>query len=289
MKTKKLLTAAVATAITAASADAALIIQTSTNSSSQDWNTPGSWSDNAAPISANDYQTADGLILRGGPSQGGASTFGGGSLEVVSGSRLLMKNRGNTTSTINGNLTISGGLVDLGPNSGGVGSGTLAVNNLIVSGTGSRLEVDVQGREFTIDGTLTGSGDLTFTSNSNSASGGTISIAGISNFFGAINLSSNANGLNLVFGTSYTFSNSFTMDEGSVLNLNSGQTLTFDAGDLVDPFNGAVAVGTYSGATLDALGANYANNGGTLVVIPEPSAAALAGLLLGLGLLRRRR
>lgn len=262
--------------LAATSAQAALITQDGDNSASEDWNTAVDWSNNLAPIAANDYITASGLLLRGGPStSGAASTFGGGSLEVVSNSRLLMKNI-NTTSTINGNLTISGGTVDLGPNAASptpiARNGTLKVNNLIISGTGSQLGVSPQGGVFTIDGTLTGSGDLTMFSVSDF--GGTISITGISGYTGAINLTSNTNGLVVAFGTDYTFSNTFTIGTDSVLSVTSGRTLTFNEGDLVDTVNGPVAAGTY---TASSLGVNYTGSG-TIIVVPEPASLVLLGL-----------
>lgn len=276
----------------AGTANAATITQTVGN---LDWNSAIWGAGPEVPTSGNDYVTAtvgNGIVrfsadLNDGTNgTAGGSTFGGDNLQVITGTRGLLKNI-NSTSTINGNLTISGGQVDHGPNNPTPGSSydaTLSVNNLIISGTGS-LGIGENTGNFDINGTLTGSGDLEIYSAS--IRSGTISISNISAFTGAITLDSTAGELwTLDFGLSdYTFSNSFTFnDTKSALSVESAQTFTFNEGDLVDAVNGIVAAGTYSASDL---GVNYTGDG-TIVVIPEPSSLALLGLG-GLLIARRRR
>ncbi len=252
-----------------------------------DWNSAMWGTPAAAPTAGNDYVTTSGNTRI--PANTSNSTFGGDSLTVVSGSSALMKNSG-STSTINGAFNLDGGLLNLGPN-GGVDSnlsGTLDVASFNVTGIGSQIQIGNAGGNLTVTSALSGTGNLDLVG-ANSQIVDIVSFNGLSSYSGAISLGTSG-ALTLGFGTSsYTFSNALTIFDTSVLQVNSGQTLTFNLGDLVDP-NGAVAAGTYTGGDLNALGSNYANNGGTIVVVPEPSGAILS--LLGLGslcLVRRRR
>lgn len=274
-----------AAALAAGSAQAATITMTVDNI---DWNDSMWGSPAGAPTSGNDYVTAvTGNNIVRISADGTSSTFGGDSLEVISGTRGLMKNV-SSTATINGDLIISGGLVDHAPNSqsGGGLTGTLDVTNLVINGTGSELEGSIYTDRFTIDGTLTGAGSLLLSGNRTNSE---MFFTGISNYTGALTVGSSTGLFTVGFGVDYTFSNTFTLGSNTALELASGQTLTFGSGDLIAGVT-TIADGTYSGAALDALGANFVNSGGTLVVgaIPEPS-TALLGSLGALLLLRRRR
>ena len=218
------------------------------------WGTPA-----AAPTSGNDYVSATGVLNNNFriSAAGTASTFLGNSLKVVSGTRALLKNQNGAIATLNGDLFLDGGRISHAPNTG-PHAGTLHLNQLVVSGTGSFIDINGVST-FTIDGTLTGSGDLLL--KPELTAGGTISIAGISNYTGALTVQAP---VRLDFGADYTFTNSLTLQTTATLNVD--KALTFTAGKLIA--NGVVInAGTYSGATLTALGANFVDGGGTLTVL----------------------
>lgn len=274
-------------ALGATASHAATIVQTVGNI---DWNANMWGSPAAAPTAGNDYVTATGVTndLVRISANGGSSTFGGASLRIVSGTAGLLKNS-NSTSTINGSLILDGGLINHGPNGGDTSNlaATLDVDGFEVR-SASEIQIGNAAGNLTVTAPLTGAGNLALYG-TNSQTGDIVSFNGISAFTGTINLGTSG-ALTLGFGTAdYTFSNTLNILGTSVLQVNNGQTLTFTLGDLIDPVNGAVAVGTYTGAGLTGLGANYANNGGTLVVIPEPSAALLGLACLSAVFLRRRR
>lgn len=258
-------------------------IITQTSGGSADWTDPAVWDGN--PISAaDDYVTdlAGGAYLRMSAS-GGDSTFVGNSLTVTT--RALLKTQDATT-TLNGDLILDGGWFSFAANGAGPWASTFAASNFNVVSS-STMSLGAFHNDTTIDSILTGAGDLLlYLENAPHVDPDqTITFNGINGFTGAFTVTEK---LGVAFGTNYAFSNTFTLqDADSFLIVNSGQTLTFDEGGLVDS-NGVVAPGSYSGASLDALGGNFLNNGGTVLVVPEPSVALLGGLGF-LGLLRRRR
>lgn len=132
----------------ASSAHAAIITQTVGN---LDWNDAIWGSPAAAPTSGNDYVTATGVasdVVRLS-ADGSSSTFGGDSLKVVSGIRALVKNL-NSTSTINGSLTLDGGAqLDHAPDIQNR-SVTLDVTQLIVNGIGNKIGANTFTSGFTI-------------------------------------------------------------------------------------------------------------------------------------------
>lgn len=268
-------------------AHSATIVQTVGN---LDWNSAVWGTPSATPTAGNDYVTATGVTSNNVrlSASGTGTTFNGGSLKVVAGTTALLKNI-NSTSKINGTFTLDGGTINHGPN--GSGSDNLAAT-LDVTGfsvtSASIITIGNAGGNLSITAPLSGSGDLSFQA-TNSQTVDIVSFAGISGYTGAISLGS-AGALSLSFGTTnYTFSNSLGILGTSVLRVNSGQTLTFTQGQLTDPTNGTVAAGSYTGSGLTALGANYFDGGGTIVVlVPEPS-GALLGLLGSVLLLRRKR
>lgn len=279
MKQRKTLATVLALAAFAIPMIGQSAVITQTAGGSTDWTDPAVWDGN--PISsANDYVTdaAGGSYLRMSAS-GGDTTFSGNSLTVTT--RALLKTQTATT-TINGDLILDGGWFSFAANAG-TWNPTFAANSFNVIAN-STMSSGGYIYDATIDATLTGSGDLTlYLENAAHATADqSISFAGISGYTGALTVTEK---LGIEFGTDYTFNNTVTLqDADSFLNVNSGQTLTFAEGMLVDSVNGTVASGTYTGAALDALGANYVNNGGSIVVIPEPATLGLVGIF-GAGML----
>lgn len=250
-----------------------------------DWNAAIWGSGPSTPSSGNDYVvgTSGYPSIRIG-ADGSSSTFGGDNLTFADGTALIKAGPG-TTSTVTGNIWFDGGALRNGPNS--AGDNTLATTQFIIAGGGGLIANSRLIPSLTLDGTLTGSGDLTLNIyNPDGTTGGAMVITDVSGYTGAITV---AGYLDVEFGVDYTFTGGFDLSEaGSQLVVNSGQTLTFAEGSLSDT-NGVVAAGIYSGASLDALGANYINNGGTVVVIPEPATISLIAIMGGGLMFIRRR
>jgi Bacterial TSP3 repeat len=222
------------------------------------WGTPAS-----APTTGNDYVSATGVTNNRFriSATGTASTFGGSSVTVITGTRALMKNQNGAISSLSGDFTLNGGRLSHAPNNG-PHAGVLDVTNFIVSGTGSI--VDINGTSsLTIDGVLNGNGDLLL--KPELTAGGTISFTGISGYTGALTVQAP---VRLDFGADYTFTSSLTLQTTAILNVD--QSLTFEFGKLVA--NGVqIPVGTYTGGDISALGANFENGGGTLTVVQKDS------------------
>ncbi|WP_367870411.1 hypothetical protein [Luteolibacter sp. Populi] len=224
-----------------------------------DWNA-AMWGDPAAaPTAGNDYVTATGVTSNTVriSATGTASTFGGDSLTVSAGTRALLKNQNGAISTLNGNLVLDGGRLSHAPNTG-PHAGTLDLTQLVVSGTGSLIDINGV-TTLTIDGTLAGSGDLLL--KPELSAGGTISITGVGDYTGALTVQAP---IRLDFGTDHTFTNSLTLQGTASLNVD--QALTFKLGNLVA--NGTIVpAGTYTGIDLTGLGSNFVDSGGTLTVV----------------------
>ena len=270
------------------SVQALVVTQTVAN---QDWNNAIWGSPAAAPTSGNDYVTDSTYNPLRASNSGGASTFGGDNLTIAAGSRLLVKNQGGSSSTVTGDMTVQGALIQYGP-TGSTNSGTLAAGSIILSGNNEFVD---SGTNFTVYSTLTGSGNLYFGNQTAGTPTNQISISGISGYTGTLTVgdtlgiygvSRQQNPLTIDFSSlDYHFLDTFTLLNSSILNVNDGQTLTFGRGDLLD---GATAIdpGTY---TANTLGTSFSGTG-TIIVVPEPSTIILAGLgLAGLCLRRRRR
>ncbi len=226
-----------------------------------DWNADIWGTSAAAPTTGNDYVTATGVSgdrIRIG-ADGNSSTFGGDSLTVVSGTRALVKLTDGTTATVNGDLVLDGGWLSLAPNSGN-GTSTLDVTQLRVD-SASEIGIAQSAQTLVIDGILTGSGNITLTYDDGTAGGGRkVVFNSISGYTGAIDVTE---GMAIEFGVDYVFANSLNLGAGSVFTV--AHTFTFDAGNLtIDGV--AIAGGTYAGGSLAALGANFDDAGGTLVI-----------------------
>ncbi|QTN33971.1 PEP-CTERM sorting domain-containing protein [Akkermansiaceae bacterium] len=186
-------------------------------------------------------------------------------------------------SQVNGPITFDGGTLNLGPNA--ATSASMIATQFIINSNGASFQSGFSGRNLTLQGTLTGVGDILIFGN-----GGTrvVTFTNLLSYTGDIRVTQD---MGIAFGIDYTFTGGLDLTTAaSSLKVQNGQTLTFTQGKLVDFVNGAVAEGTYTGTSLAALGANYQDFGGTIVVtaVPEPSVALLAALGV-LGLLRRRR
>lgn len=251
---------------------AATITQATNNT---DWPVASTWSNSAAPSPGNDYFTNSALIageetLR---SPFGGGTFGGNSLTIVSGTRLLTKGNNSSTFTIPNLILTSGSAI---------AHGDAARSHIIQGGlnvTGdAQIRMGGADRTYTINSAITGGSNLTvegaglaILNNASSTFSGT--------FFGTSSVI-------LDFDTSYAAS-SLNLASGTQLKLNDNaniafQNVTFGATEL--------GAGTYTFAELNTAYDSFIVNGGsgTLTVIPEPASLALVGLGM-LCMLGRRR
>ena len=141
------------------SARSADVIQVTNNA---EWNLATTWDDGAAPVGGNDYFTSNDLGVSEETLRGpfGGATFEGGSLTIVSGSRLLTKGSGTSTFTIS-NLILDGGRIthgDANPLHILAGGLNVASSSEITLSRGTG-----QTKSFQIDSIMTGSGNLTLT------------------------------------------------------------------------------------------------------------------------------
>ncbi len=244
-------------AVTMTTAHADTIVQTVGNI---DWNAAMWGTPAAAPTAGNDYVSATGVQDERFriSADGLSSTFGGDSLTVVPGTRALMKNQSGATATINGDFILDGGRLSFGPN-GGPHTGTLDVVNFVVGGTGSFIDPSSSVSALTIDGILTGSGDLLITPE-NGTNTKTVTFTEVGDYTGNLTVSST---ILLDFNVDHEFTGSLTLDGSAILYVD--QTLTFQAGNLVAD-GIVIPPGTYSGASIFDLGLNFDDGGGTLIV-----------------------
>ncbi len=120
----------------------------------------GYWSNGAAPSPTNIYSTA-GFSLRS-PADTAAYGFGGGSLTVETGGRLLMKGVGGQALTVT-NLILNGGLADFANGGADYYTETLAGNITLQAGTRSYLGALSGAPAFetlVVAAAISGSGDL---------------------------------------------------------------------------------------------------------------------------------
>lgn len=282
IKHKTLKLAGLAAMATMTQAGAATVTMTVDD---QDWNAAIWGSPASSPTTGNDYVSAVGGTNRFRISATGASsTFGGDSVELVAGTRALMKNI-NSTATVNGDFILSGGRLSLGANN--PSSSTLAATRFIVTSSGSVIDMANSGVRLTIDSVLSGSGGLDI-NYENSSDGGSRAVAFTQSvgYTGIMNVNDS---MVLDFNSDVAFGGTLNINGTSELIVD--QVLTFGSGKLVA--NGAaVADGTYTGTDLDALGLNFINSGGTVIVssaIPEPSTTALVSIVALGAAMRRRR
>ncbi len=247
----------------------------------------------AIPSAGNDYVSGTGFTASASTGFGtnftgtlrsnGSRTFTGDSLTLVGGTRFQMSAGVATV----GNLILDGATIATSGSGAGF-SGGMTINSSSYFGSGSTHLT-------TITSTIAGSGTLYLRSSDATPTltfgGATTAFDG---FTGTLDIgwldNEGAVGRLLVdFNDAYNIAN-------IVMNTGVGYTpdiLNFDAAVSVDSFTfgaNSLAAGTYSPAQLDAeVGTSGRfTGGGSLTVIPEPSAALLGGIG-ALLVLRRRR
>lgn len=283
-------------------AKAANITMVAANAS---WLNAATWSDNAIPSSTNDYFTAvtGSNFLRTSPAAGtvgGNADFTGNSLTVVAGTKLLYKQVGGETASVNGgagDLTLDGqgnafNGIQLAPNGSQSGTTmTLDANQLIVA-SDSVVEAGQTTGNGTVllDAVLTGTGNLTFQRQGTNGDGNdtdvstTIAVASVGAYSGNVLVTRDTI---LDFNADHVFSGSLTLlpgpDDNSgaglmdLAQLNVDQRLEFQSVKIGDSF---VPAGMYSGNDLLTLNTNagldfFVDGGGTLIVnVPEPTSTA---------------
>ncbi|GHC40190.1 glycosyl hydrolase 115 family protein [Roseibacillus persicicus] len=225
------------------------------------------------PVAGQQYVTASGVtgdLVRTSPAgttANGSANFPGTSVRVVADTRFLIKQSDGEVASIrsgSGDLIIDGGRVSFAPDGSGH-SATLKVDKFeVTSASGSVLDVAASADISTIDGTLTGPGDLFIAyENAGLSVDRTIVFTSVdeAGFTGKLSVTE---GLILDFGSDIDISGTIELVGSSILLVD--QTLVFSDGALIDSVNGVVPSGTYSGNSLSALGANYRDGGGVLVV-----------------------
>ncbi|MDP0489503.1 MAG: S8 family serine peptidase [Verrucomicrobiota bacterium JB023] len=249
----------------------------------QSWLNPKVWDNDAAPSPDFDYvlSPVGNNIMRSSPQNqiaAGPANFPGNSLTVPSGTRLLLKQQSETAS-INGgigDLILDGGTVSFGPN--GNGSPVFDVADFhVTSSSGSILEIasSIRDNAATIDGRLTGRGDLLV----RLGDGGTsftvnrvIAFAEVdeAGYTGKLTVQGRGplGNATLDFNTDVNFTGGAGLELIGKGTLRVDQALTFQANKVSDPVNGTVPPGVYAGDALEALGPNYLNAGGILTVLP---------------------
>ncbi|RYD24169.1 MAG: hypothetical protein EOP88_01335 [Verrucomicrobiaceae bacterium] len=280
--------------ISLASSHAAVIIQTnSQNNTADSWNATAAWN-GAAPVLANDYEsnatpttgalaaTATGLgtTVTSRVRNGASSTFGGNSLKIVTGTELLVRNAG----TVNtGNIILDNGTIR--SVSSVTFAGTLTTTTTATIGLGST-------NILTINSNVTGNGTFQLRSSDGAP---TIRFSGalltaFSAFGGTLDLGGgpSVGAVTLDFNEDYYIPATLSMGAYSTLDV-----LNLDQAISVNSFKfGAttLAPDNYTAAELNSLFGNGAQftGGGSLTVVPEPS-ALLLGSLGSLFFLRRRR
>lgn len=298
----------------AAEAHGALVTLTTSDANSTtvtSFNSAGHWSDATAPTPGNTYATGAFAIRT--PNNGTSYTFGGDSLSIDTGGRLLMKATG-TTQVDTVNLILNGGYADEANGPAGdtaTLAGTIALNANSALGalTAEFLVVNSTisgGSALTIGGTINGGADVgtvvfnganTYTG-STTVSTGTLRIASS----GRIGSSTSTADVSVGGATSafLDIQNPNAISDFASLKLTSGTSPRVGlAGGINETINqlfinGLVQpAGTYgstgSGATFTRDDIFSPTGSGILTVVaPEPSTLGLA-LVGGLGLLARRR
>ena len=256
---------------------------------------------------------------------GGITSTGGGSITMTAGGAGLNFNAATRTITVsdntlavaapitnggltkagNGTLTLSAASTYTGATS--VNAGTLLVNGSTASGSAVSVAANANlGGTGTINGATTVSGNLNAgnggTTKETLAFGSTLNLATAQkttfDLAGAATRGTDYDGIDVTGALTY----------GGILELNfasvfAGGTYTFDLFNLTSQsgdFSAVNLIGAYTGSLTNSGGLWSLSSGGNswqftqstgdlaFTAVPEPT-SALAGLLLGAGLLRRRR
>ncbi|WP_193213638.1 choice-of-anchor Q domain-containing protein [Luteolibacter marinus] len=240
------------------------------------WLTPSVWGNDAAPSASNDYflranvgaTSVRGTMLTSpaGTTSNGSANFTGSSLEASELTTLVVKQRGTETLAIrngNGDLKLSGGTIRFDPNQGG-STPVFDVDRLTFDGGRHFIEVSSSSTRITFDGILSGTGRLRLLAKRNSfPAGNVVTFTEVNNtaLTGTISVS---DGIVLDFGSDVSPAGSIELEDSAQLRVD--QVIRLGSGRLTDPVNGTVPDGTYLGTSLAALGANYVDGGGALVV-----------------------
>ena len=269
-------------------------------SATSSFNTSLHWSDGAAPSASHDYYTA-GFDLRT-PEGSGDLAFAGHSLTIDAGGRFIMKGSSSPTYTIN-DLRLNGG----GIYNGYGGNITITGNVTALAGTTSTFDTQSAGRTITIDGPISGTGNIVKTAD------GTLVYTGVNTYTGDTTV--NAGSLNLTAASEMRFliedadvSNSITgsgaIDLDGLLRLDISQ-LTVDTGvwNLIDvttltetwgsnfglAFVGGLAFNDLGSGLYGVSNWTFDQSTGNLTLVPTPAALPAGCVLLVLAGLRRRR
>lgn len=229
------------------------------------WGTPV-----AVPTAGNNYIAITGAsaVLRSSPALtklNGDSDFPGDTLTIPAGGRLVLKQLGTETAALNGgagNLVLDGGRLSLGPSKSSVTTMNFLLNEITISGTGSRIDLNNAAAGLPIQGTLRGAGDVLINYDGQTPSGRFVSFDAVSDYSGTITM---GNAMGLDFNSDHVFAGGVKLEGSAFLHVD--QELTFSFPLLRDAGSGPVPVGDYSGDTLAALGSNYVDAGGVLHVV----------------------
>lgn len=216
------------------------------------FDTPGSWSNGAAPSAGNAYIVSV-AILRTPPS-GGNYTFGGDSLTINGGSLIFKGNNGDVI-TIH-NLTLASGYV--GNGAGGGPTFTLA-GNITLGAGGGTFDTGLSNRGIIVTATISGGGGLTI------IDGGKVTLSAANSYSGGTTINSTILQLN-----------NDNAVQNSTVTLNMDNGLTFGSG--IGSFN----LGGLAGSNLVNL-ADTASNPVTLNVGGNGQTTTFGGRLAGAG------
>jgi hypothetical protein len=302
--------AAVVALVVATCAHAAPITMVTSNAASgSSWLNGNSWSDGLAPAAGNSYFVTGTTFTVRTPQTGAAFySFGGDSL-TINNARFLFATLGGSNIFVN-NLTVTnGGMFSNGTNALQILQGTLAISGsafVRLHTVGAEA-----GRNITIASQISGSGSVGLIQK------GTLSLTGVGNTFSGI-WTVGGTGVTVPDGTysnSSSLISSLIGSSAGSLGVNSSVTLNiwsrFDvdydwttSGALTLADNGGAgtaiimtldqnitvgalsvagfsfAEGVYSYADLSTAGFGdyFTNSGGSITVVPEPSAVALLAL-----------
>lgn len=265
-----------------------------------EWNDAIWGSPAALPIGGNNYVSAVGLAASSSTSLGagtdvtgrvraygganGNPTFVGGSLTLVPGTELLIKDNG---ATYTANLILNGGIVRMSPNS--AGSLTLAGMISVFSDSVLGLVQASPNNTFRIASTITGSSTLRLATGQNT--GHTITFddgAGLSlnGFSGTFDVGGGSASAIVDFNWNYNMS----LAGLRMGNYSTADVLNLDGNISVGSFSfggASLPGGIYDTSTLNGMFGNGSQFSGlgtlTVIAVPEPSSMALAcfgGLLM---------
>jgi hypothetical protein len=266
---KSVLPALFCSTLVSVASSAAIVTQDENN---KDFNVASGWSNDLVPTPDNDYFTSTAvggdMTLR---SPGGGGTFSGGSLTIVSGTRLITKG-GNGATTIVSNLILDGGTIQHAD-----GNRTHILEGGLNIAAPAKIRLAGADRIFELNSLLTGSSDLTLEGPGRVVLGDAVSTFS-GTFIGISDILAD-------FDQSYSAS-SLDLSSGSQIRIDSNlifQSVTFGGTPL--------APNTYLVSDLNSTFGSFiddSSSGLTLTVVPQPTSLAMLGVG-AMALLARRR